>query len=530
MKDDWKRYFRDIILKRGAAYALSECVSDLKKDDLGWTAVVHGSEDYDVEIEMEDDEILYMSCTCPYADGDHYCKHMAAVLYEIERMSGPGASAQEPAVDWTDPGSIQKSFRSRMEHLVSVYGGRDYFIDWEAGPLYVIDFIDTLRLYLSNVMESEDYSLAHALLKDSIVILNGVDMDGSNGEHSDIGEVIEEYWMEIIPELQEKEKSAAFAWFRKSLENSIFDSMVSVLEEVYLYAFNEPCYLNALLKETLEDLEEETSSYRLSILLEQYEDLLIRSGKDLTEKEQWLETHRHSPAVLSYLADKAEKEENYTALVPLLEELMKMDELNVWTRTKTSTANRLAEAYMHLGFDAKEKAILEDILLIYNSTDMKKIRRLKALSSQEEWGEIREAYFRNHQSTIPEILAEDKLWDRLIAILPRYHISVTDRYQEQLREEYPSQLIDIYSRYLVLLSGKHAGTTVYSEMTKYLLSLARIPGGASIAITFIDDWTARFPGRKKMIETLQKVRSHIQKMMNIQSGSQQNTFFPDGAR
>jgi ribosomal protein S12 methylthiotransferase len=68
---------------------------------------------------------------------------------------------------------------------------------------------------------------------------------------------------------------------------------------------------------------------------------------------------------------------------------------------------------------------------------MKKIRRLKALSSPEEWGEIREAYFRNHQSMIPEILAEDKLWDRLIALLPRYPISVTDRYQEQLKEEIP---------------------------------------------------------------------------------------------
>ena len=530
MRDDWKRYFRDIILKRGADYALSDCVDGLKKTDLGWTAVVHGSKDYDVEIEMEDDEILYMSCTCPYADGDHYCKHMAAVLYEIERISSPGGSAQEPTVDWTNPGSIQKSFRSKMEHLVSIYGGRDYFIDWEAGPLYVIDFIDILRLYLSSVMESEDYALAHALLKDSIVILNGVDMDGSNGEHSDIGEVIEEYWMEIIPELQEKEKSTAFAWFQKSLENSIFDSMVPVLEEVYLHAFNEPRYLDALLKETLEDLEEETSSYRLSILLEQYEDLLMRAGKDLTEKEQWLETHRHSPAVLSYLADKAEKEENYTALVPLLEELMNTDEMNVWCRTKTSTAYRLAEAYMHLGFDAKEKAILEDILLIYNSTDMKKIRRLKALSSPEEWGEIREAYFRNHQSMIPEILAEDKLWDRLIAILPRYPISVTDRYQEQLKEAYPSELIDIYSRYLVLLSEKHGESTVYSEMTKYLITLARIPGGAAKAIAFIDDWTVRFPGRKKMIETLQKVRSHIQKMMNIQSGSQLDTFSFDETR
>ena len=114
-----------------------------------------------------------------------------------------------------------------------------------------------------------------------------------------------------------------------------------------------------------------------------------------------------------------------------------------------------------------------------------------------------------------------------------YHIAIVEdeiEYQEQLKEAYPSELIDIYSRYLVLLSEKHAGSTVYSEMTKYLITLARIPGGAAKAIAFIDDWTVRFPGRKKMIETLQKVRSHIQKMMNIQSGSQLDTFSFDEAR
>lgn len=67
-------------------------------------------------------------------------------------------------------------------------------------------------------------------------------------------------------------------------------------------------------------------------------------------------------------------------------------------------------------------------------------------------------------------------------------------------------------------------------MTKYLITLARIPGGAARAIAFIDDWAVRFPSRKKMIETLQKVRFHIQKMMNIQSGSQLDSFSFDETR
>lgn len=43
-----------------------------------------GTEDYQVEIEIHDDRIQDVFCDCPYAEDGNYCKHMAAVLYEIE--------------------------------------------------------------------------------------------------------------------------------------------------------------------------------------------------------------------------------------------------------------------------------------------------------------------------------------------------------------------------------------------------------------------------------------------------------------
>lgn len=80
----WKDLFRTHILERGLNYYEEGCVTLLEQTSTGYTAVVEGTDDYDVEIEIRADRVYDMTCTCPYAAEGNYCKHMAAVLYEIE--------------------------------------------------------------------------------------------------------------------------------------------------------------------------------------------------------------------------------------------------------------------------------------------------------------------------------------------------------------------------------------------------------------------------------------------------------------
>ena len=68
----------------GLNYYEEGYVTSLEQTLTGYTAVVEGTDDYDVEIEIRDDQVYDMTCTCPYAADGNYCKHMAAVLYEIE--------------------------------------------------------------------------------------------------------------------------------------------------------------------------------------------------------------------------------------------------------------------------------------------------------------------------------------------------------------------------------------------------------------------------------------------------------------
>ena len=79
---DWERLFASRILDRGYDYYYDGAVEDLKYSDKCIRAHVQGTEDYEVEITLDDGEIVDMDCSCPYAADGHHCKHMAAVLYE----------------------------------------------------------------------------------------------------------------------------------------------------------------------------------------------------------------------------------------------------------------------------------------------------------------------------------------------------------------------------------------------------------------------------------------------------------------
>ena len=78
----WEGKFAPHILERGYGYYISDCIKEMNAKDNHIHARVKGNKVYDVHIELEGDDIKNMTCSCPYADRTHYCKHQAAVLYE----------------------------------------------------------------------------------------------------------------------------------------------------------------------------------------------------------------------------------------------------------------------------------------------------------------------------------------------------------------------------------------------------------------------------------------------------------------
>lgn len=83
--DNWRSRFNRMIIKRGYQIFENEQLGDIEINNNIIHANVYGTDIYDVEIGFDDDsKITYLECDCPYAHTGYYCKHMAAVLYEVE--------------------------------------------------------------------------------------------------------------------------------------------------------------------------------------------------------------------------------------------------------------------------------------------------------------------------------------------------------------------------------------------------------------------------------------------------------------
>ncbi|MEZ5449780.1 MAG: SWIM zinc finger family protein [Thiolinea sp.] len=82
-----------VIMQRGRDY--THAVSDLEETEPEfWQAYVHGSETYDVELQLAGDKVIDWSCTCPY-DGGPVCKHVAASLLLVRDKKA--AATNQPA-------------------------------------------------------------------------------------------------------------------------------------------------------------------------------------------------------------------------------------------------------------------------------------------------------------------------------------------------------------------------------------------------------------------------------------------------
>lgn len=93
-----QKLFPTIIYKRGLEYYKKDRVSDLLYDlnFQVWTATVHGTEDYFVEINMKDfaSGTIDTYCDCPAFDSYGSCKHIAATLLRIANKE----SSKDPAI------------------------------------------------------------------------------------------------------------------------------------------------------------------------------------------------------------------------------------------------------------------------------------------------------------------------------------------------------------------------------------------------------------------------------------------------
>lgn len=120
--DHFEDHLHVLIAERGRAYVDAGHVLMLEQTAEGWTAVIEGSESYQVLL-VGHDVIQEWHCTCPFEHGP-VCKHVAAALYAARdaiRINRAAAGGEmDHFIDQADPAVLRQFVKAEIRRHPAV--------------------------------------------------------------------------------------------------------------------------------------------------------------------------------------------------------------------------------------------------------------------------------------------------------------------------------------------------------------------------------------------------------------------------
>jgi len=540
MKIEFEYNFDDIILIRGYDYFSQGLVKAIKITGNIIKAVVCGSVDYNVYVEIKDGCLEDADCDCPYEAG--YCKHLAALLYELNSLDEFEhddkcnikdilAKISENEIrefllkHLTDnekfydhfkrkfiglfPKTTLNEYEEKIKLQIRLAGGRDGFIDYSETYNYtnaMQEFIDEAQALADNKEFDTAFELL-MLIIDEIPNINIDDSDGSTGMVSkDCIDIIEEILIE--------------------------------LKNDYL---NEPLVLKILNHVLAENHTEELANYGLNfgelisffienkIYLEKIETFL--KNEILMQKKVYSQSRIIKLLINLYIADnrfteakKIMKENlaNYDILIMYIELLIKQNEpleaikllkeakqyMEKWYINKIS--DKLLEIYRKFTMNEELKCELYEQFFHYKKYDLDVFKQIKGLHSadewQNEWLNIFEKIENEDNLSVIDIFAEEKMIEKVFEMIKNNQIFYTiQRFEKCLIPKYNDQLIDIYLNICQKDASNTNNRKMYAALARQLKHVRKLNNSKEKVNATINSILQSHPGRPAMKDELSKV-------------------------
>lgn len=289
---NWRELFAHNILSRGHGYYLENAVENLQVSDTSISAVVLGTENYEVDISLNGEELTDMHCTCPYAADGKKCKHMAAVLYawsandptkEVANyMDRIGlfscthtakadkkrkevikefvAASKEEEVRAFLASVLAKDERlllqfynqsnkqmtqedidnyvRQIDDITDRHLGRDNMISYYEANGFADDLLDIINEDVCCMIDNGNYLAAFDVVNYIFVLISEVAIDDSNGSTDLVASRIHALWGKIISKVSKQEKRQMFDWFVSRMDGSIIDYLEEYIEQILKEEFN----------------------------------------------------------------------------------------------------------------------------------------------------------------------------------------------------------------------------------------------------------------------------------------------------
>ena len=554
---DWKDLFQGHILDRGEAYYFDGAVLELHKTEHGYHAAVEGTEDYEVDIEMEGGRVCEMYCSCPYAEDGNNCKHMAAVLFEIEEQNGEDILAEETCPDDQEqeveeiieriPEEELRSFvkeiaaqnseirnilmtryavkidekqmdllKQGVNQLVWEYGDRSGYIDyrnaWDfcwALENYLEDKVDTL-------IDRKCYRQAFELTNYVFRTIGNIDIDDSDGGTSQVANACYDKWKEILENCSEEEKNEMFSWFMSHLScDYVVDYMEDYMEDFLTHEFQNREILEKMLKDLDKRIEMQTSSTDCGSTWSArygYENNIIKRLEfierlDLPAEEirEYRRQHWRFSAVRELEIQENLDNGNLGEAIRILQESKILD------KEYPGLVARYSEQLISIYETQTDKEGYKKELLYYvfecPQNNLVHIYKLKEVCTDKEWEDYREQILKNpkNYNILYPFMEKEGMYESMLeCIRKETFIYNLDKYEKVLKEKFPEQVRDIYISYLHHEAERAGNRKRYRELMKYLKKIRRYPGGKEKASEIAENWRAMYYRRTAMMDEMRK--------------------------
>ena len=537
---EWETYFQKRILDRGYDYYFDDRVEDLRINSNRVKAVVNGTDYYHVEIKLKGNQIIGMSCDCPYAQDGHNCKHMAAVLYEWQ------LSATHPKIDSSqlvedaseedvrsfliqvleDNPDLVENFKYYTQNEISLdtmiddlegicdsYSDGYHYIDYEFSHDFCDNYEDAVDKWLDILKKKDQYSLAFKFLLKAYDVFYKLDIEDDGDKTAALSVIIISQWVYIIKCMDDLERLEAFVELGQYLNSmrDYYDSQKTL--EIFFECLNGKEFLKLkldLVKEQLDYIESHDDildrGYAIERFARMYLELLKKSKAPKKEisavyKKYWECIPIRMDCVYTCINNK-----EYDKALDYIDECIDFEYENK-DRMKFNIKLK-KDIYKKQGNTKAYREELKNLILFFNDTNIEDYIELRSHYSDKEWIKERDSII--EQLTpgrfLCEILETEQLYEQLLdAILRSDDKYLLHQFTDILSKKYPEQLLQVYRESVEKQAESTGSRKHYYQIVEELKIMKSISGGDKVVDEIIKKWRVQYKNRSAMMDELSQL-------------------------
>ncbi len=555
--NEFEQLIDEKILKRGLSYFKGGAITDFSEISNGeYEAIVSGTEEYTVQLEISNNTLTEHNCNCPYDMGP-VCKHVVAIIFHLKQdelgLNQPSISkprkkktksvsqqvkellktiSHNELIDFVQENSkTDKKFRNyflasfghlsqnqskefyqkQIHSILQSAAGRDGWIGW-SDMKYVVNttepFLENAKKYLANNNFENVFFISIALLEEMTEAFQYG--DDSNG---DLGYFIESA-IELLSNLTQEK-------LPKDLKERISEYCISAFKQKlfegwdwHLGMLRTACKLidkesdADIILDCLESVNggyerERAQSFKLD---------LLRKFKDEKEVEKYIDKHISNSLIRIKEIEKAFKSKDFKRVIQLSEDGIKCDKkdkpglVKVWYNWLLKVAQSQKDTLKIIKYSR--------FLFIDNfHPEQDYYQILKKNIENEKWHPFLEEIIKEitpknrwtYTELIRNIYIKEEWWDRLFIML-KQNLSMENIQQNEqyLSKDYSPELIDLYSERITNYVEKYIGRNHYQTACRYLRRMKKLGGNEQVN-ELIELFRKQYPQRKALMDELTRV-------------------------